>query len=59
MLIVDDSLPTRHRLNGILGNSQQFNVVGEAIDGRDTVDQARFLQPDLVVPDPAITDGGS
>jgi two-component system chemotaxis response regulator CheY len=51
VLVVDDSMSTRRFLRGVLENSQQFAVVGEASDGRDAIDQARVLQPDLVLLD--------
>jgi two-component system chemotaxis response regulator CheY len=51
VLVVDDSMSTRRFLRGVLENSRQFAVVGEASDGRDAIDQARSLQPDLVLLD--------
>ncbi len=54
VLIVDDAPSTRRLLKGALEHSQQFQVVGEAGDGRDAIDQARSLQPDLILLDLAM-----
>ncbi len=51
VLVVDDSVSTRRFLRGVLENSRQFAIVGEAGDGRDAINQARLLQPDLVLLD--------
>jgi DNA-binding NarL/FixJ family response regulator len=51
VLLVDDSTSTRRFLRGVLENSRQFTVVGEASDGIDAIEQARSLQPDLVLLD--------
>jgi DNA-binding NarL/FixJ family response regulator len=54
VLIVDDAPSTRRLLRGALEHSQEFDVVGEAGDGRDAIDQARSLQPDLILLDLAM-----
>lgn len=49
VLIVDDHQVFRHGLRDFL--SQQFDVVAEANDGREAVEQALAHQPDVVVMD--------
>jgi DNA-binding NarL/FixJ family response regulator len=51
VLVVDDAASTRRFLRGVLDNSHQFEVVGEATDGSEAVDKAGALQPDLVLLD--------
>ena len=50
VLIVDDEQPMRDVLRLLL-ESNNFYVIGEASNGREAVDLARELQPDLVVLD--------
>jgi two-component system nitrate/nitrite response regulator NarL len=50
VLVVDDHPLTRAALSGLLEQSA-FSVVGEAADGREAIDRARELQPDLVLLD--------
>jgi len=50
VLIADDHPLTRSALSALLGQ-HGFDVVGEAGDGRAAVDEARRLQPDLVLLD--------
>ena len=50
VLIVDDHPLTRTALRGLLEQSS-FSVVGEAADGREAIERARELQPDLVLLD--------
>ncbi len=54
VLIVDDCDDLRMLLRIQLGRLGRFDVVGEAIDGRDAVEKARQLQPDLVLLDMAM-----
>jgi DNA-binding NarL/FixJ family response regulator len=51
ILVVDDHPVVRSGLVGLLGGEPDIEVVGEAGDGRDGVDQARALAPDLVLMD--------
>lgn len=51
VLIVDDSMPTRRFLIGVLENSREFEVIGQANDGNEAIEQAGLLQPDLVLLD--------
>jgi DNA-binding NarL/FixJ family response regulator len=50
VLIVDDHPLTRDALAGLLTH-HEFNVVGEAADGEQSIEVARELQPDLVLLD--------
>jgi DNA-binding NarL/FixJ family response regulator len=51
VLIVDDELDMRLLLRAVLERAQGFEIVGEAVDGASAVEQARQLQPELVVLD--------
>ncbi len=50
VLIVDDSRTSRRILRDILERAG-FNVVGEAVDGREGFDEYVKLQPDIVTMD--------
>jgi DNA-binding NarL/FixJ family response regulator len=51
VLIADDQALLRGGLRMILDAQDDIEVVGEAIDGRDAVEQVHRLQPDVVVMD--------
>ena len=51
MLIVDDDDLMRAGLRGVLSSDDGIEVVGEAGDGRDAIDRARRLEPDVVLMD--------
>ncbi len=58
ILVVDDRAAVRDSLRTILTLEEDFEVIGEAANGREAVEAARTLQPDLVLmdlemPDPA------
>jgi DNA-binding NarL/FixJ family response regulator len=50
VLLVDDHPLTREGLAALLGG-HGFDVVGQAGDGRDAIDLARELQPDVILLD--------
>jgi len=50
-LIVDDSMVARSIIRDFLESEGSFEIVGEAEDGRDSVDKARNLNPDLITMD--------
>jgi two-component system chemotaxis response regulator CheB len=50
-LIIDDSPLIRSMLRDFLENDGSFKVVGEAANGRDGVELARVLNPDLITMD--------
>jgi DNA-binding NarL/FixJ family response regulator len=51
ILIADDTTLIRHLLSFQLGQINDFNVVGEAEDGRQAVEMALKLRPDVIVMD--------
>jgi DNA-binding NarL/FixJ family response regulator len=51
VLLADDQRLVRHGLRMILRAEPDIEVVGEAGDGQEAVDQARSLRPDVVVMD--------
>jgi len=54
VLIVDDAEDLRMLLRFRMERAEQLEVVGEAADGLEAVEQARLLQPDLVILDVAM-----
>ncbi len=53
ILIVDDNAVVRRCLRGILEN-EGWQICGEAENGRDAIDQAQQLRPDLIILDLAM-----
>jgi two-component system chemotaxis response regulator CheB len=51
VLIADDSSLARSLLRGFLENENDMEVVGEAANGREAVELARELRPDIVTMD--------
>jgi DNA-binding NarL/FixJ family response regulator len=51
VLIVDDSMVVRQGLRWLLEDQAELQVVGEAGDGLEAVQQAIRLQPDVVILD--------
>ena len=51
VLLVDDHQIVREGLRALLVNAPDMEVVGEASDGRDAIDLAGKLNPDVVVMD--------
>lgn len=51
ILIADDHDAIRLLIRNMLGSVEGWEVCGEAADGKQAVDQARLLQPDIVVMD--------
>lgn len=54
VLVVDDVKDLRMLFRQILTEDDEISVVGEAADGLEAIDQARALQPDVVVLDLAM-----
>jgi DNA-binding NarL/FixJ family response regulator len=51
ILVVDDHPVVRHGLVSMLRYEADFNVLGEAADGKEAVEQILALQPDVVLLD--------
>ncbi|MFP4345079.1 MAG: response regulator [Anaerolineales bacterium] len=51
ILIVDDHPLVREGLQAVLALEEDLEIVGEAANGRDAVQQARRLQPDVILMD--------
>ena len=54
MLVADDHALVREGVRALLRPCDDIEVVGEAADGREAVDQARRLDPDVVLMDIAM-----
>ena len=51
VVIVDDHKMFRDGLRGLINAEPGMEVVGEAVDGREAIEVARRLSPDVVVMD--------
>jgi DNA-binding NarL/FixJ family response regulator len=51
ILIADDSSLVRQQLRAVLELNPDWEVCGEAGDGREAVEKARLLQPDVAILD--------
>jgi two-component system, chemotaxis family, protein-glutamate methylesterase/glutaminase len=51
VLVVDDSAFFRRRLCELINNHPQLNVVGTAANGKEAIEQARLLNPDVITMD--------
>jgi len=51
VMVADDHAVVRHGVRSILSAQPDFDVVGDAADGKEAVDRALALRPDLVVLD--------
>jgi len=51
ILIVDDHLVVRKGLSALLTPRNGMEVVGEAVDGAEAIEQARALKPDVILMD--------
>jgi DNA-binding NarL/FixJ family response regulator len=50
-VVADDNAAVRRALRGILELEGDWKVDGEAVDGRDAIEKAQKLRPDLIVLD--------
>ncbi len=48
VLIADDNAFVRQRLCGLFSNEADFDVCGEAENGRQAIEEAEELHPDLI-----------
>ena len=51
LLIVDDHPLVRDGLRALLDGTENIRVVGEASDGKEAIESAKKLQPDVVLLD--------
>ncbi len=51
ILLADDHEIVRHGLRALLQDHEGWEISGEAVDGRDAVDKAALLKPELVILD--------
>ena len=51
VLVVDDYEPWRRFLSTTLAKEQGLNIIGEASDGLEAIQEAKELQPDLILLD--------
>ena len=51
VLVVDDHEPFRRFVSSTLGKRPNLQIIGEAQDGIDAIQQAETLQPDLILLD--------
>jgi two-component system chemotaxis response regulator CheB len=51
VLVVDDSLTVRKRLVEVLSSAPEFEVIGEAEDGKAAIEMCRALRPDVITLD--------
>ena len=51
ILVVDDHEIVRRGVRSLLSAEPNFHVCGEAMDGRDAIEQAQLLKPDAIVMD--------
>lgn len=54
VLVMEDSLTVRKYLCDVLAADPQFEVVGEAADGREGIELCRQLRPDVITADMAM-----
>lgn len=50
-LIVDDAVDMRRMISVVLREDGRFEIVGEATDGKEAIEQAAAQQPDVIVLD--------
>jgi DNA-binding NarL/FixJ family response regulator len=51
VLIADDHEVVRRGVRSLLLTQRQLDICGEAVDGRDAVEKAKLLLPDLILMD--------
>jgi len=56
ILLVDDFALWRQKLTSLLQGQASLQIVGEAESGRDAIEKAQLLQPDLILLDIGLPD---
>ena len=51
VLVVDDHEVVRHGVRSVLTQYAAWKVCGEAVDGEDAIEKAKFLLPDVIILD--------
>jgi DNA-binding NarL/FixJ family response regulator len=51
VLVADDHAIVRQTLSALIDKELDMEVIGEAADGQQAIEQARLLQPDVVIMD--------
>jgi two-component system chemotaxis response regulator CheB len=51
VLLVEDSMTARKRFGEVLGGDREFDVVGEAEDGKKAIELCQELHPDVITMD--------
>src|ERR1700730_17700975 len=54
ILIVDDNASVRRGLRGLIQHHEDWDVCGEAVDGRQAIERAQELHPDILLLDLAM-----
>jgi DNA-binding NarL/FixJ family response regulator len=56
ILIADDHELMRHGLRSMLAIRPEWEVCGEAVDGRDAIEKTKLLRPDILILDITMPD---
>ena len=56
LLLADDHTLVRAGLKSLIGNIGKVEIIGEASDGRETLELAHELKPDLILLDIKMTE---
>ncbi len=51
ILIVDDNAAIRNAVKAVFEEADEFEIVGEAVNGKDALEKAQILQPKVVILD--------
>ena len=58
VLLVDDSATVRERLKGLFSEVPKVEIIGEAGDGTEALELVRRLNPEVLILDIQMPDGG-